>query len=91
MYNCLEYSKNKGMEFNLLKKEEDTLEAGVRNKLKGKIVDIAAGDIMSQVAVQVGDSQITSVMTTDSLNDAGFKVGDNVTALTKAINVVLVK
>lgn len=67
------------------------MEAGVRNKLKGKIVDIATGDIMSQVTVQVGDSQITSVMTTDSLNDAGFKVGDSVTALTKAINVVLVK
>lgn len=35
--------------------------------------------------------RITSVMTKDSFLDAGFKEGDHVEALVKAINVVMVK
>ncbi|MDD4802956.1 MAG: TOBE domain-containing protein [Syntrophomonas sp.] len=67
------------------------MEAGVRNQLNGKIVQIKEGDIMSEVIIQRGDTQITSVMTTDSLKKAGFKVGNEATALIKAINVVMVK
>ncbi|MBC7076374.1 MAG: TOBE domain-containing protein [Syntrophomonadaceae bacterium] len=67
------------------------MKAGVRNRFNGTIKDIKKGTVMSQVTVQVGDNEITSVMTNESLEDAGFRVGDNVTALTKAINVVLVK
>ena len=67
------------------------MEAGVKNKFVGKITAIKSDDIMAQVTVQVGDNTITSVMTTESLHDAGFKEGDTVTALTKAIHVVLIK
>jgi len=67
------------------------MQAGVRNKLTGKVVEIKQGDVMSEVITSVGDNQITSVMTTDSLREAGFKEGDTVTALIKAINVVMVK
>jgi len=67
------------------------IQAGVRNKLTGKVVEIKQGDVMSEVISRVGDNQITSVMTTDSLREAGFKEGDTVTALIKAINVVMVK
>ncbi len=35
--------------------------------------------------------RFTSVMTRESLEDAGFKKGDRVEALVKAINVVFVK
>lgn len=34
---------------------------------------------------------LTSVMTNDSLKEAGFREGDDVAALVKAINVVFVK
>ncbi len=67
------------------------MQAGVRNNLTGTIVKIKQGDIMSEVIAQVGGNEITSVMTTDSLREAGFKVGDTATALIKAINVVMVK
>lgn len=67
------------------------LQAGVRNNLTGTIIDIKQGDIMSEVIARVGGNEITSVMTTDSLHEAGFQVGDTATALIKAINVVLVK
>ncbi|WP_276624066.1 TOBE domain-containing protein [Syntrophomonas wolfei] len=67
------------------------MKAGVRNQLTGTVVEIKEGDIMSEVVIQVGDNQITSVMTTDSLKEAGFKVGNEATALIKAINVVMIK
>ena len=67
------------------------MQAGVRNKLTGQVVEIKQGDVMSEVITRVGDNQITSVMTTDSLREAGFREGDTVTALIKAINVVMVK
>ncbi|MDD2620286.1 MAG: TOBE domain-containing protein [Syntrophomonadaceae bacterium] len=67
------------------------MEAGVRNKLTGEIIEIKQGDIMSEVVIKAGDNEITSVMTTDSLLQVGFKKGDTATALIKAINVVMVK
>lgn len=67
------------------------MRAGVRNQLTGTVIEIKEGDIMSEVIIQVGDNQITSVMTTDSLKEAGFIVGNEATALIKAINVVMIK
>ena len=67
------------------------MHAGVRNQLSGRITEIKTGDIMSQVSMQVGDNEITSVMTTESLKEAGLKEGDTATALIKAIHVVMVK
>lgn len=67
------------------------MEAGVRNKITGEIFEIKTGDVMSQVTLKAGDIEVTSVMTTESVREAGFKKGDMVTALIKAINVVLVK
>jgi len=69
----------------------NTMQAGVRNQLTGKISEIVAGDVMSIVTARVGDNEVTSVMTTESLKEAGFKEGDTVTALIKAVNVVFVK
>ncbi len=67
------------------------MKAAVRNQLGGKVVDIKKGNVMAQVTVQTGDALVASVMTIDSLEDAGIKVGDQVTAMFKAVNVVLVK
>jgi len=71
------------------------MEAGVRNMLSGKVTEIKGDDIMAQVKMAVdgwGHSPLlTSVMTQESLKDAGFREGDEVSALVKAINVVFVK
>ncbi len=67
------------------------VKAGVRNQITGKISEIKQGEVMSQVTVSAGEVEITSVMTSDSLAEAGFKNGDTVAALIKAINVVLIK
>ena len=68
------------------------MEYAIRNKVSGKVVEIKKGNLMCEVIVEVSpDFAVTSVITIDSLNESGVKVGDSVTALVKAINVVLVK
>ncbi len=72
------------------------MEAGVRNNIMGEVEEIKLGDVMAQVTMWVGgwmdnSIRLTSVMTRDSLEDAGFQKGDKVHALVKAINVVFVK
>jgi len=77
--------------YNETKKGVADMDAGVRNQFTGTITEIKQGDIMCEVVTRVGDNEITSVMTMDSLKEAGFKVGDTVTALVKAVNVVMIK
>ena len=71
------------------------MEAGVRNRVSGEIEAIKADEIMAEVKMrgtwQDNTMRFTSVMTRESLEDAGFKQGDKVDALVKAINVVFVK
>jgi len=71
------------------------MEAGVRNKLFGTIEEIKTDDIMAQIKMTVdgwnNSPIVTSVMTRESLEDSGFKKGDTVEALIKAVNVVFVK
>lgn len=72
------------------------MEAGVRNNLTGHIEAIKEEGLMAQITMWVGTwgteaPRITSVMTKDSLLDAGFHEGDQIKALVKAINVVMVK
>jgi molybdopterin-binding protein len=67
------------------------MKAGVRNQFTGEITEIKLGTIMAEVVLKAGDNEVTSVMTIDSVKEAGFEVGQKATALIKAINVVLVK
>ncbi|HHX86818.1 MAG TPA: TOBE domain-containing protein [Firmicutes bacterium] len=67
------------------------MEAGVRNKLRGRISEVKVDGVMAQVTMNTGDSEITSVMTRESVEEAGFTEGDTVTALIKAVNVVFVR
>lgn len=62
-----------------------------RNKLKGKIVEIQLGDIMALITVQVGENIVDSVITRKSAEQLKLKVGDDVQALVKATEVMIVK
>lgn len=64
---------------------------GARNQLIGKVTEIKQGKIMCQVRLSIQtDSVMNSVMTVESLEDLGIKVGDSVKVVVKAINVLLV-
>jgi molybdate transport system regulatory protein len=68
------------------------MKVGARNKLEGEVVEIKRGSVMSQVKLKVpAAAQMESVMTVDSLDDMGIKVGDKVRIVVKAIHVLLLK
>jgi len=62
-----------------------------RNQLKGKVVSVQLGDIMAEVTMQVGDNLVDAVITRRSAENLHLQVGDEVTALIKATQVMVVK
>jgi len=62
-----------------------------RNQLAGKVASVTLGDIMAEVAVQVGDNVITSIITRKSAESLDLKDGDMVTALIKSTEVMIMK
>lgn len=68
------------------------MKIGARNRLEGEVTDIKRGTVMSQVKVRVaGGAIMESVMTLDSLDELGIKVGDKARVAVKAVNVMLIK
>jgi molybdopterin-binding protein len=65
---------------------------GARNKITGKVVSVKNGDIMSLVKFSVtGPVNMASVLTAESVEEMGLKVGDEVELIVKAIHVLPVK
>jgi len=68
------------------------MKVGVRNQIEGEVINIKKGGVMAQVQVRIsGNSTMDSVMTIDSFNDLGIKIGDKVKVAAKAVNVILMK
>ncbi len=68
------------------------MKTGARNSLRGKVTSIKSDQIMSLVKFEVtAPHEMASVLTTESVNDMGLKVGDTVTLLVKAIHVLPIK
>lgn len=68
------------------------MKIGARNRLEGTVQEIKRGSVMCQVKVAIaGGAQMESVMTLDSLDELGIKVGDKVRVTVKAVNVLLIK
>jgi len=68
-----------------------TLNISGRNKLAAKITDIKSGTVMAQVILDVNGQQVVSAITNDSVSELGLKPGDNVTALIKSTDVMIMK
>lgn len=65
---------------------------GARNKIIGKVTSIKSDQVMSLVKFDVASpAQMASVLTTESVQDLGLKVGDTVQLVIKAIHVLPVK
>ena len=72
------------------KSQEATLKISARNMLKGKIRQINAGAINSEVIIEIpGGEIIVSVITKQSVESLGLKVGKEVYAVIKASNVMV--
>jgi molybdate transport system regulatory protein len=68
------------------------MKVGALNQLKGQVTEVRKGDIMAQVKFKVtADGNMASVLTTESVESLGLKVGDTVTLYIKAVHVLPVK
>jgi molybdate transport system regulatory protein len=68
------------------------MQIGARNRIEGQVTEIKKGSVMCQVRVKIaGGTEMESVMTIDSMQDMGLKVGDKVRVAVKAVNVLLIK
>jgi molybdate transport system regulatory protein len=65
---------------------------GARNNVSATVTSVNKGDIMSLVKFEVRiPTQMSSVLTTESLDHLGLEVGDEVQLVVKAIHVLPVK
>lgn len=65
---------------------------GARNKVTAKVKSIKSGDVMSLVKFDVTTpAEMASVLTTESVEHLGLKVGDDVQLVIKAIHVLPVR
>lgn len=62
-----------------------------RNHLKGEITEVILGTVTALITVKVGDNIVESVITKHSAEELGLKVGDKVTAVIKATEVMIHK
>jgi len=68
------------------------MELSARNQFTGTIVNITLGAVMADVTVDIGGGNvISSVITRASVERLGLEVGDTVTAIVKATEVMLGK
>ncbi len=69
-----------------------TLNISARNKFQGKIESIHQGEINSEVIIDIGNQdRVASVVTSNSINSLKLKVGESVSAIIKASDIMIGK
>lgn len=68
------------------------MKLSARNQIKGKVAAVEVGAVMSKVKVDIGGgNMLTSMISKESIDDLGLKVGDEVTAIIKSTEVMIGK
>ncbi len=68
------------------------MKLSARNQIKGKIVALEKGAPTGHVRVDIGDGVVvTSSITNEAIDDLALAVGDHVTAVIKASDVMIAK
>lgn len=67
------------------------LEISARNRLRGRILSVAADGVMAEVRVQIGDQELVSIITRSSAERLQLGVGDIVFAVVKSTEVMIAK
>ncbi len=62
-----------------------------QNKLAGEVIAIKMGDVECQVTMKSGEHRIVSIITRDSAEEMALAVGDQVVALIKSTEVMIMK
>jgi molybdopterin-binding protein len=68
------------------------MKISARNQIVGTVIAIQPGDVNAFVKVDIGDGNvITSSITSEAIADLGLAVGDRVTVIIKASDVLIGK
>jgi molybdopterin-binding protein len=68
------------------------MKLSARNQLKGKVVEVVKGQTTAHVRISIGKgSFVTASITNEAVDDLKLKVGDKVTAIIKASDVMVGK
>jgi len=69
-----------------------TMKLSARNQIKGKVTDVTKGQTTAHVRINIGKGVIiTSSITNEAVDELKLKVGDKVTAIVKASDVMVGK
>ena len=60
-----------------------------RNQLPGKIVSVKLAEVMAEVVIDVGGSQVVAAITRSSAEQMKLRAGDSVKAVVKATEVMV--
>lgn len=60
-----------------------------RNQLVGKVTSVRVDGLMAEVMLQVGEQNITAIVTADAVRELGLKPGDSAAALVKSTDVMI--
>jgi molybdopterin-binding protein len=75
-----------------LMKQEHRMELSARNNLRGTVKSVKMDSITAEVIIDLGHGlEIVSVITRDSVERLGLKVGDTATAIIKSTEVMIGK
>jgi molybdopterin-binding protein len=67
------------------------VQLSARNQLKGQIVRVKSGAVMAEVQVKVRAGKVVAAITDGSAKRMKLKVGDRVTVIIKASEVIIGK
>ena len=62
-----------------------------RNKLQGVVKEIVRGEVVAKVVMDHKGDELVAVISLDSVDDLNLKIGDEVTALVKATEMMVMK
>ena len=60
-----------------------------RNRLPAQITEVVKGQAAARVSLQAGDWQMAALITRESADELGLEAGQQVTALIKATDVMI--
>jgi molybdate transport system regulatory protein len=88
----------KGSEVGVIFKETEVIlgvgdmsGVSLRNKIKGKVVDIASDNLLSRVRIETGIGIISSIITSNAVKQLEIVSGMEVTAMVKTNEIMLSK
>ena len=60
-----------------------------RNQIVGKVVSVRIEGLLAQVTLNIGDAEITSIITADAARELALRKGDEAVALVKSTDVMI--